>query len=191
MTWTDEDKQHLLDLKTNIDSDDVRYKEYIKKALINNKYIIHVLNNKELEEADAEPDDYYGVNILPRYIIPETQTNSQNYLCYEVATDEIYRYDSAKKTVQIYFYILCEQKTGIDDETGIARHDLLAALILNEFNWSNYFGFQVHCVSDKPSVTDNNYATRTMIFEGERLNSISKTSNGTQKTINNRIKTLG
>jgi hypothetical protein len=46
------------------------------------------------------------------------------------------------------------------------------------FNWSNIFGGQIHCVSDLPSVTDNDYATRTIIFEQLTDNNLAKTRNG-------------
>ena len=84
MAWSNEEKKFLLSFKTSPDCDDVVLKERIKKVLLNNKYIIHVLDNKELEEAEAEPDDYYGVNILPYYMFEPPQHKVNNYLCYEV-----------------------------------------------------------------------------------------------------------
>jgi len=72
MEWTDQDKAHLLSFKDTVDSDDVKIKEKIKQLLLDNKYIIHVLNNKELEAVDAEPDEYFDVNILPYYMIAPT-----------------------------------------------------------------------------------------------------------------------
>lgn len=75
MEITNEQIQYLRDLKTYIDSDDIRYKEIIKKTLIENELILYLLNNKELEEADADPSDYLGINILPMYIIHPTQHN--------------------------------------------------------------------------------------------------------------------
>ena len=69
---TSEQLDYLRSLKTLMDSDTIRFKEIIKKRLIDNPMIIYLLNNKELEESDAEPDDYLGVNILPFYLIHET-----------------------------------------------------------------------------------------------------------------------
>ena len=87
------------------------------------------------------------------------------------------------KILQITFYILCEEKTNIEKRTGIARHDLLGSVILDIFNWSNLFGGQIHCVSDMASVTDNDYATRTIIFEQYTDNNLAKTRNGTARII--------
>ena len=74
---------------------------------------------------------------------------------------------------------MCEEKNNIEKKTGIARHDLIGALILDIFNWSNLFGEQIHCVSDVPGVTDNDYSTRTIIFEQRTDNNLAKTRNGT------------
>ena len=183
MELTKEQLQNLLELKKYVDSDNIRIKEIIKKSLIENPYIIYLLNNKELEDVEADPSDYLGVNILPMFMIHPTQHNVQNFICYEVGFRELDRYNSKMKILQITFYILCEEKTNIEKRTGIARHDLLGSVILDIFNWSNLFGGQIHCVSDLPSVTDNDYATRTIIFEQYTDNNLTKTRNGTARII--------
>jgi len=58
-----------------VDSDDIRYKEIIKQNLINNDLIIYLLNNKELEDTEADPSDYLGINILPYFLVHPTQHN--------------------------------------------------------------------------------------------------------------------
>ena len=181
----DIDIKELLKFKTKVDNDDIRFKEIIKEKLLDNEKIIFVLNNKELQEADAEPDEYYGVNIMPHYLIPGTQHSAQNYICFETSFDEVARYNTVIKMGQIIFYILCEEKTAIEENTGIARQDLLGALIIEQFNWSNFFGNQIHLVSDRPSVVDNHYPCRTLIFEGKFPNSIAKTKDGVSTVINN------
>ena len=50
MELTPEQLKSLRDLKQLPDSDDIRYKEIIKKSLIENELILYLLNNKELEE---------------------------------------------------------------------------------------------------------------------------------------------
>jgi len=187
MEWTDEDEQRLRAWRENIDNEDIRIKEKIKELLLNNKTLIHVLNNEELEKADAEPDEYYYVNILPYYIIYPTQTNVQNYVCYETNFERVSRYNNVMKYNQIVFTILCEQKNIVEESTGLARHDLIASLILDQFNWSNYFGQQIVCVSDKTSVSDNSYACRTLIFQSETPLNIIRTEN-TTRVINNEVR---
>ena len=84
MELTNEQVDYLRSLKSLTDIDDIRFKEIIKKKLISDEMIIYLLNNKELEDQEADPSDYLGVNILPYYLIHPTQHNCQNYICYEV-----------------------------------------------------------------------------------------------------------
>ena len=175
MEWTTQDTETLQQFTCNIDCDDIKIKEDIKKSLLKNRFIIHALHNEELEKQDAEPDDYFGINILPYYQIIPTQSNVQNFLCYEVRYDKLQRNSSEIKEVDITFYILCEQKNIIDEETGIARHDLIAALLLDWFNYTNELGIKIHCISDVPSVVDQKYACRTLVFRQTVDNNIVKT----------------
>ena len=185
MEITNEQIQELRNLKTVVDSDNIRLKEIIKKTLIENPLILYLLNNKELEDAGADPSDYLGVNILPAYIIHPTQHNVQNYICYETETKDLIRYNPKMKKQHIIFYVLCEEKNIIEKKTGIARHDLIAALLTNIFNWSNIFTQRIHLLSDIPSVVDNDYACRTLIFEMDTDNNLAKTTNGIT-SMNNR-----
>lgn len=179
------DLSELLKFKDKSINDDIRFKEIVKKKLLDNDKIIYVLNNKELQEAEAEVDEYFGVNILPYYMVVPTQTNVQNFVCYEVLFKEEARYNNIVKYIQLIFYVLCDQKNAIEPHTGIARHDLLQALLKEEFNWSNCFGNQIHCVSDKPSTVDSRYSARTLIFEGKCLNEITTSSDNKVRVYNN------
>lgn len=183
MEWTKEDKKRLLEFRKNLDSDDIRLKQEIKDRLLANRNILHVLNNDNLSTVDATPNDYYGVNILPYFIIPDTQTEIQNFICYETAWNQIPRND-VNKLQNIVFYILCERRGGIDKETALPRHDLLAALIEKEFNWEILSCGRIAQVSSKSSVTDNNYITRTLTFECATDRNIVKTMGGKPSIIN-------
>ena len=174
MTLSEEDKKILLHYRNEPDEDDIRYKEIIKQKLLKNNRIIYLLNNRELEESEASNDEYFGINILPYFLISSTQTNVQNFICFECSFDDTIKYNSAMKVQEIIFYCLCEQKNIIEQATSCARHDLLAAEIINMFQGCNDFGNQLKLVSDKPSVTDNNYATRTLIFEQIGPNSLTR-----------------
>jgi hypothetical protein len=133
-----------------------------------------------------EPDDYYYVNILPYHIIYPTQTNVQNYVCYETMFENVNRYNQIIKYQTIVFTIMCEQKNIVEESTGLARHDLIASLLLDQFNWSNYFGTQIHCVSNKATVSDNSYANRVLIFQSETPLNIIRTD-GKTRVINNEV----
>lgn len=184
MELTQAQIQELRNLKTLVDSDDIRIKEIIKKTLIENDLLIYLLNNKELQDAEADPSDYLGVNILPYYIIKPSQSDVQNFICYEVETRELERYNSNMKIQRVIFYVLCEEKNNIEKKTGIARHDLIAALLIDMFNWTNLFTNKIHIVSDIPSVVDNDYACRTLIFEMTTDNNLAKTKNGVTSMLN-------
>lgn len=178
MISMDKDIQEVIEYKKHHEIDNIYYKEIVKNKLINNSKIIRSLNNSDLDP-DC-PADYIGENILPYYLLIETQTKAKNYICFETSFTEVPRYNNVLKLGQLIFYIICDNKTIYDKESGIARHDLLAALIQDEFNWTNMFGTQIHIVSDKPVAIDNNYVGRTLIFEQTTPNSIVKS----QRVIN-------
>jgi len=182
--------QNLRAFRDSLDNDNIKLKQQIKKKLLSDKYIIHVLNNKELEKADAEPDDYFGVNILPFFILPDTQTKVDNFICFETSNEVKYSMNynaSVRKTQQITFTILCNDKNDIDKETSLPRHDLLAALIQNKFNYEMFLGGRWILVSDRASVTDTHYLMRTLLFQQDTDNNLVKTVNGKPKIINHSV----
>lgn len=172
MADIDQEIQEIIEYKKKKEKDNIYYKELIKNKLINNKKIIHSLNNPELDE-DC-PSDYMGDNIRPFYMFPETQKIPKHYICFETSFNEVPKYNNTLKIGQVIFYVLCDIQDIFDKSSGIARHDLIGALIVDEFNWSNIFGTQIHLISDKPTVTDTYYAGRTLIFEQTTPNSIAK-----------------
>ena len=183
MKWTKEDRLALLRFKDAVDSDNIKIKEAVKKLILSNKYIVHVLNNVTLEKENAEPIDYYLENIFPYYIITTTQSEVKHFICFETSYKEVKRYEHAVKYMQLIFYILCHEKDNIDADTGIARHDLLAALIQDQFNYTNYFGERIELVEDTSGATDNNYALRTLVFEQITDNNLVKNGRLANKDI--------
>lgn len=186
------------------DDDNIRYKEKIHEALLNNAELLYALNNEELEselfdeddnllideetgELLGEVDRYFGdnSNIRPYLFIPDTQTDVKHYLCYQVAFDELPRYSKIQKYTEITFNIFVNGKDRTDKLTGIPRHDLIASIIRERFNWSSIFGMQTHLISSKESTTDNNYIVRTLIFQIEDTNGIVNTPYGDETYIRN------
>ena len=173
------------------DDDNIKYKDIIRKALLNCPELLYALNNKELEselfdedgnllidkdtgELLGEVDRYFGdnSNIRPSLFIPDTQTTVNSYVCYQVMFDELPRYQNIYKYNEIIFNIFVNGKDRTDKLTGIPRHDLIASIIRERFNWSSIFGMQSKLISSKESTTDNNYVVRTLIFQIEDTNSI-------------------
>ena len=188
------------------DDDNIRYKEKIHDALLSNVELLYALNNEELEselfgednnllideetgELLGEVDRYIGdnSNIRPYLFIPETQTDVKHYVCYQVAFDELPRYPNIQKYTEITFNIFVHGKDRTDKLTGIPRHDLIASIIREKFNWSNIFGMQTHLISSKESITDNNYLVRTLIFQITDVNSITYTQLGEKASYINKI----
>ena len=191
MNWTEKDTAELLTLKENVDCDDIRIKEKIKEVLLNNRWIIRVLDNKALEENVEDDgtgtDEYFGVNILPNFIVNPTQHSANTFICYEIGYNNSTRYSRVSQTVKelrITFEILSNYKVLINQDTGIAKHDLLAALIIDQFNFSNYFGKSIYLISDEPSVVDKDFACRTLIFQQTVDNNLVKTVNGAPQLAN-------
>ena len=188
-------KEDLLDklraYANNPDDDNIKYKDIIKKALLNCPELLYALNNNELEpelfdedgnllidkdtgELLGEVDRYFGdnSNIRPSLFIPDTQTTVNSYVCYQVMFDELPRYQNIYKYNEIIFNIFVNGKDRTDELTGIPRHDLIASIIRERFNWSSIFGMQSKLISSKESTTDNNYVVRTLIFQIEDTNNI-------------------
>ena len=187
------------------DDDNIRYKEKIHDALLSNAELLYALNNEELEselfdgdklnideetgELLGEVDRYFGdnSNIRPYLFIPDTQTDVKHYICYQVMFNELPRYQNIQKYTEITFNIFVNGKDRTDKLTGIPRHDLIASIIREKFNWSNIFGMQTHLISSKESVTDNNYLVRTLIFQITDVNSITYTPLGKKPSYINKL----
>ena len=171
---TDKEIEELRKYRSQPDDDTIYYKQIIKNKLIRNNKIIYLLNNKELEDAEAENDEYFGENIKPFYIIPEGQSKVNNYICFECSFENVSRQNAIIKFEEIKFYILVEQQNALEELTSCARHDLIAAEIKKDFNGCNDFGTQLKLSSDQAYTTDNNFILRILSFHQEAPNSLTK-----------------
>jgi len=118
-------------------------------------------------------------------MIPPDQSKVENFVCFETRFTEIPQVNTTLKYAQIMFFVISNEQTIIEETTGVPRHDLLAARITQDFNWTNYFGTQVHLVRNEPSTVDKKYAQRLLVFEGKMPNSLAKTVNGVTRVVNN------
>lgn len=190
------------------DDDVILYKQKIKNALLSNPCLLYALNDKKLEselfdkngninwewnedtkqyEPLGEWDRYFGSNSLirPFLFIPDTQTTVKCYICYQVGFDELPRYSPMYKYTEITFTIFVHGDDRVDKLTGLQRHDLIASIIRERFNWSSIFGLQTKLVSSKESTTDNNYVVRTLVFQIYDPNSTVYTPYGENSYIRN------
>lgn len=189
------------------DDENIQYKQKIKTALLSNPCLLYALNESELEselftpdgqinwewnedkneyEPLGEWDRYFGshANIRPFLFIPETQTAVKNFICYQVSFDSVQKYNDMQKYTEIRFNIFVHEGNRIDKLTGIPRHDLIASIIRERFNWSNIFGMKTKLIESRESTTDNNYVVRTLTFQVIDTNGIYKTTNG-KTSVNN------
>lgn len=153
----------------NIDDDILYAKRLIQERLCQDLDIIKYLHNEELERYGAEPEDYFGNNILPYVRIPGTLDKVKNFICFSVDDMEDNKYNEAMKSQYIQFVIFCHGD-DIKTDVGISRHDLLGYFIREIFNYSNKFGLQFKLVYNRESVTDTNFSCRTLKFEVTKLN---------------------
>lgn len=193
------------------DDENILYKKKIEKALLSNPCLLYALNEKTLEselfdddgninwewneetkeyEPLGEWDRYFGSNsnIRPFLFIPDTQTEVKHYICYQVFFDEMPRDQDTLKYTNVTFTIFVHGNDRNDKLTGIPRHDLIASIIRERFNWSNIFGMQTHLISSKESTTDNNYLVRTLVFQVVDTNGIVKTTNGVTSVNNYQLR---
>ena len=194
--------------KESPDDDVILYKQKIKNALLSNPCLLYALDDKELEselfdkngninwewnedtkqyEPLGEWDRYFGSDSLirPFLFIPDTQTTVKCYICYQVEFNEMPRYNNIEKYTLITFNIFVHGDDRVDKLTGIPRHDLIASIIREKFNWSSIFGMQAKLISSKESTTDNNYICRTLTFQVLDLNGIVNTPYGQETQIRN------
>ena len=160
------------------------YKYIIMDILTKNQDILKTLHNKDFEQEDKKVngllngDLYKDVNIFNFLKIPDTQSVSKNYICFEVDDMEQVRYNEALITKNITFRTVAFED-DIKTDWGIARQDLLAMIIKSEFDWSNIFGMHVSKIYDRGRVSEDGYYYRELIYETTVPNNlVNKMKNG-------------
>ena len=155
----------------NFDDDIITMKRLIKQKLIADTDILEALNNKDID-IDS-PDEFLDTNIFGFIRIPSTQDTVRNFICFTVDDIEEDRYNEVIKVQYIQFNCICH----LDDmktDYGIDRHDLLGALVRQNFNWTNMFGLQFKLIDNKESTVDSDYYCRTLKFMAQKPNSLNK-----------------
>lgn len=146
------------------------YKYIIMDILTKNQDILKTLHNRDFEQEDKKVngllngDLYKDVNIFNFLKIPDTQSVSKNFICFEVDDMEQVRYNEALITKNITFRTVAFED-DIKTDWGIARQDLLAMIIKSEFDWSNIFGMHVSKIYDRGRVSEDGYYYRELIYE--------------------------
>lgn len=153
-----------------VKDDIIEMKRLIKQTLIADTDILEALHtNIDIDS----PDEFLDTNIFGFIRIPTTQDTVRNFICFTVDDIEGHQTNTHMKIQQIQFTCICH----LDDmktEYGMDRHDLLAYLVRDNFNWTNEFGLQFSLVYNKESTIDSDYYCRTLKFERETTNNLKK-----------------
>ena len=155
----------------SFDDDIISMKRLIKQKLIADPDILEALHNPDIP-LDS-PDEFLDNNIFGFIRIPTTQDTVRNFICFTVDDIEEDRYNEVIKVQYIQFNCICH----LDDmktDYGIDRHDLLGALVRQNFNWTNMFGLQFKLIYNKESTVDSDYYCRTLKFMAQKPNSLNK-----------------
>lgn len=187
----------LLAYRNTPDDDNIRYKQKIKTALKECPELLYCLHEKKFEKElfnedgtfndEGNIEKYFGAtsNIRDFLSIPDVQTDAKSIICYQTYFNSEPKYNAMEKYAVIAFTIFVYSTDNSDPETGIARHDLLASIIREKFNWSNIFGATCEIISDKEGVSDTNYVTRTITFRTTVTKSVVRTGkDGTTRYVN-------
>lgn len=187
------------------DDDNIIFKQKITKALMNCPEILYAVNEKslmdELFNADGTinydgewdrffSDAYHDGNFRPYLFIPDTQDDVKNYVCYQTNFEETPRFNAIEKYALVTFTIFVHAGDRVDINTGLPRHDLIAAILRDKLNWTNIFGTQCNVISDRESMTDYKYLVRTLVFKSTMPNSIVQTTiqgNGNNKRVSTNV----
>lgn len=182
--YYEDEINHFRTLTTTTQIDNIEYKEKIKRVLLNSKDLLYALNNTELEEKNATAADYYGVNILPYIIDPNTRHIDRSTIMYDTIHTTYAAYNpDAIKIQYIRFLIIVPPAEAIDTLTGIPRHDLIGSVIADMFAGTNIFGCQCKQIDDKGGSTDSMFISRDMWFEIHAPNNRVRDGMFTQNTV--------
>ena len=163
--------------------DTERYKYLIMKMFTDNQDILWTLHNESLEKDVDINGNLYGasyrnVNIFNYLKIPGVQSEVSNFICFEVNDVSKYNGNAVLLEKNIIFRTISHEDECITD-WGISRQDLLAAIIKNEFDWTNVFGMHIEKVSDVGRISENGYYYREFIYETVTPNNlVNKAKNG-------------
>lgn len=185
--------------KTSCDDDNIHYKDKVKDSLLKCPELLYAIHNVSLDSElfcsdgtinyDGAWDLYFGrsSNIRPFLHIPQAQEVVDHILCYQMSFDSSPRYNTIEKYCYLTFNIFINGADPIDKLSGIPRHDLVASIIREKFNWSNILGLQCHLIKNKEATMDSAYITRTLVFQATLPNSNIRSSNLQTRVINQMV----
>lgn len=152
----------------NIQDDMIKAKREIKNKLINDPDIIEALHNPKL--SPDEPDLYLQSHIYDYIRVPGTTSEKKNFICFDIKQQNTLQTNKYMKQ-NTYVFSIFVPEDDIVTNYGMARHDLLAYLIRDIFNFSNFAGTQLVLYQNNPGIADAVWNSRTMYFREYAPNS--------------------
>lgn len=149
-------------------SDNITYKNKIMNKLCSIADIVTLINNPNINQNN--PDKMRETHIFSRMKMPNTTLTAKNYICFDF-NSKIYSRNEVLKNITIHIGIICHE-----DEINTIwgnRHDVLAGVITDAFNWSDFLGFELEQISDKEDILEKEYYARTLTFQNLAPNSLS------------------
>lgn len=149
-------------------SDNIIYKNKIMNKLCSIPDIVTLINNPKI--TTDNPEAMKKVNIFSRMRVPNTTIGVKNYICFNFNSRTDTR-NKLFKNVVFDIAVICHE-VEIDTVWG-NRHDTMAGVITDVFNWSDFLGFELELVSDTESILEKEYYVRTLQFRNLTPNSLS------------------
>lgn len=181
---------------TTPDDDNILFKRKIKEKLLTCPELLYAIDSPELKNNlfnddgtinyDGEWDAYFGTSSHIRgcLYVPQTQDDVRTLICYQSYSNTTPRANTVEKYARIVFNVFVHGSMLIDELTGIERHDLIASILRERFNYSNILGYKMLLIGNEESITDQNYVLRTLIFQSTNTNGILNSSNGSTRIDN-------
>ena len=142
----------------------VHAKKIIAADLCKDADIIELLNNTELQEKNAPPEDYLFKNIYPFLKVPDIQSTVKNFICFDIDDVGDLAYNNAFLHRQIKIRVMSHEQ-DVKTPWGVPRQDILAMMIEERMNWSDLLGIQMKKVYDSAKIAENGYYYRNMYFD--------------------------
>lgn len=147
--------------------DIIRLKHKVMKELTSNVDVLRTLHNIHLESKISNWDNpngdiYRDVNIFDFLKLPSLKDEIFNYICFEVVMTNSYNDD------YIIMNIIFRTVSHVSDmktDWGIQRHDLLAAILKNDFDWSNALGMTLVKIVDDGKIGEDDFYYREIVYE--------------------------
>lgn len=142
-----------------LDSDISRAKRKIINALVENDDIVTALGADDI-------DDRYSLiytHLYPYLRVPDTKTETGSYILISISVPRVSTKNNTYKMMEITICVVTHQD-HMQTTYNANRNDLLAGIIIDEFNWSDILGFEMELVSDKESILTDVYHLREIRF---------------------------